>query len=358
MKLAHIIPNLETGGAEKLIIDSLDYYKENKIIEKVDLIVFQKTDSPFFLQLSKKYNIISLSEGSVYNPILVFKLIKYLNDYDIIHLHLFPTLYWGVLAKLISFSKSKFVYTEHSTYNKRREKKIFQILEKYIYNKLDFIGCISSATKEQLCKHLNYKKNNIEVINNGIDLSRFENKKQEDYNYFDKDDFVLIQVSSFRPQKDQATLIRSLILLPDKIKLLLVGEGVLKDECINLVKSLDLERRVKFLGLRTDIPELLSYSDISVLSSNHEGFGLAAVEGMAAHKPVIASKIKGVGDVVENYGLLFEKGNEKDLSKLVYKLYCDNEYYKRIADQCYRRAQDFDINKMVEHYVNIYEKLF
>lgn len=355
MKLAHIIPNLETGGAEKLIVDSLGYYKN--LIERVDLIVLQKTNSPFFLELSKKYNIISLSEGSVYNPFLIFKLIKYLRRYDIIHLHLFPVLYWGVIAKMISLSTPKLIYTEHSTYNKRREKKILKIVEKIIYNRLDFIGCISAATKKYLIHHLNYKKSNIQVISNGIDLSKFENKESHNYNYFDKGDFILIQVSSFRPQKDQATLIRSLELLPEEIKLLLVGDGALKDDCFELVKKLNLEHRVKFLGIRTDISELLCYADVSVLSSNYEGFGLAAVEGMAAHKPVIASKIEGIDEVVGKFGLLFDRGNEEQLSEMVCKLYYDKEYYKKIADSCYKRSENFNINKMVDSYFNVYKNL-
>src|SRR5690606_16281012 len=99
-----------------------------------------------------------------------------------------------------------------------------------------------------------------------INLNLFSNKDQvnKTYNYFSKSDFILIQVSSFREQKDQETLIKSLLHLPNNIKLLLVGDGKLRSEKESLVENLGLTNRVLFLGNRKDIPELLHYSDVCI----------------------------------------------------------------------------------------------
>lgn len=353
-KILHIINSLNIGGAEKLVTDIA--ISDPKLF---DVTTLKKTNS-FYEQNLTKHQVFFkyLTAGSVYNPILIFKIIRLLKNYNVVHVHLFPTLYWVVLAKLFSFSKVKIIFTEHNTNNRRRNSFIFRILDNFIYSKLSFIGCISESTTTNLKKHLRLIEVPIQTICNGIDLTRFspENIQFKEYDFFNFDDFVLIQVSSFRKQKDQKTLIRSLVSLPDDIKLILVGEGELLDEHKSLVKQLGLDKRVLFLGLRNDIPQLLQYANVNVLSSHYEGFGLVAIEGMAMHKPVIASNVEGLGDVVADSGLLFEKGNSDELAEQILSLYSDEELYQKIADQCYKKAKEFDIKTMINKYLEIYEK--
>ncbi len=358
MKVLHVINSLAIGGAEKLVVDSLVYYKNE--LEQVDLLALKKTKKNFEERVPNNTKIDFLTNKSIYSPILILKIIPYLKKYDIFHVHLFPALYWVVLAKLISFSKVKIVYTEHSTENKRRKNKILKYLDRFIYGKLDFIGCISEATKHNLENHLNNRNKNISVIFNGIDLKDFvnsEDNSNNSYDFFEKDSFILIQVSSFRVQKDQKTVIRALQLLPEKIKLILVGDGNLRASNEELVKELNLQNRVKFLGIRNDIPMLMQYADVCILSSLYEGFGLAILEGMASKKPSIASNVDGLREIVENYGLLFEQGSEKQLSYQIMKLYQNKLYYNEVAIKCYRRALEFDIKQMVNQYIKVYENV-
>ncbi|WP_019037075.1 glycosyltransferase family 4 protein [Psychroflexus tropicus] len=350
MKIAQVVNSLDTGGAEKLTIDF-----SRQLLEKakhVDLIVLKKTKSIFDL---RGLNIKFLSNHSLYNPIYIFKLVKHLKSYDLIHAHLFPTLYWVVLAKLFSFSTAKLVYTEHSTSNKRRHKFIFKILDRIIYSFIDEIICITEASRIELNKHLS-RTNNIAVVKNAIILENYS--KQSSYFDFFKDSFRLIQVSSFREQKDQMTVLRAMMLLPNSIKLILVGDGPLKYSHQKFVKENNLSDRVVFLGNRKDVSELLGYSDIVIQSSHYEGFGLTALEGMAAGKPVVASNVEGLNEVIGNYGILFEKGNHRELSKLVMNLYSDNEYYRKIKTNCLLRSKHFSIEKMTEEYIKIYNKAF
>ena len=358
MKVLQIITSLNTGGAEKLIIDTVPLYQQKGI--KMDVLSLKKNKTPFWNQLEKNSigKIIGLTTGSVYNPLLVFKIIPYLKKYDLIHAHLFPVLYWVVLAKWISFSKTKIVYTEHNTNNKRREKKLFQKIDRIIYSGLHQIITISLEVDNKLKEHLKGKEKDIELIHNGVDIQKFATAKAyAKADFFNKDCFILIQVSSFREQKDQPTLIKSLNFLPNNIKLLLVGDGHLKINCEKLVNDLNLQNRVKFLGLRNDVPSLLHMADISILSSYYEGFGLAIVEGMASNKPVIASDVPGLREIVKDYGLLFQQGNSKELADIVLRLYDDKEYYDEVADKCLNRAKEFHIEKMVNSYINVYENI-
>ncbi len=273
------------------------------------------------------------------------------------HVHLFPTLYWVVLAKWLSFSKTKIVYTEHNTYNKRRDNFIFKYIDKIIYKGIDSIITISEEVDSNLKKHLKYS-HNFNLINNGVDLGNLINnlgyQKKEFFN--DSEAIFIIQVSSFRAQKDQPTLIRAISLLPDNYKLLLIGDGDLRKKNENLVNQLGIFNRVKFLGLRSDIPELLNTSDITVLSSYHEGLSLSSIEGMAC-KPFIASNVPGLREIVQGAGILFEKGNAEELAYHIQKLGSNQSYYNQIAIQCRERAQHYDLSTMVEKYLEVYKNV-
>lgn len=354
-KILLIINSLSIGGAEKLVVDIA---KSNP--DKYEVIALRSSSS--FLEqtlLDSDVNYRYLSSGSVYNPLLVFKIMKYLRMYNVVHLHLFPTLYWIVFAKMLSFSNVKLIFTEHNTHNRRRESKFLQIIDKFIYKKLNYIITISESTENNLRHHLGFNNDNIKTITNGIDLSKFNlnNVKDNELKFFDDDAFILIQVSSFTSQKDQKTLINALSHLPQNIKLLLVGEGPLKVTHELYVEENNLSDRVKFLGIRNDVPELLSHSHISVLSSHFEGFGLVAVEGMAMGKPVIASDVPGLSEVVRGAGLLFEPGNSIDLAHKVNELYENQDFYQEVATNCLDRSKDFNVAEMIKKYENIYSKL-
>lgn len=358
MKILQIINSLSTGGAEKLIIDSVPLYQKQGLT--VDVLLLNNTETQFKSKLKETSNgrIEGLSIGSVYNPFLIFKIIPYLKKYDIIHLHLFPTLYWVVLAKWISFSNVKLVYTEHSTHNRRRDNLIFKMLDRFIYKKIDCIVTIADEVDSNLKKHLKLNEDKFQQIENGVDVNYYHSAiPYTKDKFFSVNDFILIQVSSFRWQKDQETLIESLQYLPDIIKLLLVGDGPLIDESKQLAKELQLNERILFLGNRDDVPRLLNTSDVVVLSSRHEGLSLSNIEGMSVGKPFVGSNVQGLREVVEGYGLLFEQGDYKELANIIMDLYNDTDLYKKVADQCYLRAQEFDIKRMIKRYISLYKSI-
>lgn len=357
MKVLKIISSLNMGGAEKLLIDSVPLYQNANI--KVDVLVLSNYKTQFWkkLKMQLKGDLIGLTSKSTYNPFLVFRIIPYLKNYDVVHIHLFPALYWGVIAKWLSFCKAKIIYTEHSTENRRKKYLIFKVFDRFIYDKIDSIVAISKGVQHNLKLHLNL--DNVLMIHNGIDLNEFSITSNDiNFTFFDSKDFVIIQISSFKEAKDQATLIRSLLLLPKNVKLLLVGEGKLLEKNKLLAHKLKLEDRVKFLGNRNDVSNLIQYSDVVVLSSFYEGFGLSVVEGMAKGKPVIASNVLGINEIVENYGLLFNTNDEIDLAKKIYSLLNDNSFYQHISKLCLKRSKDFDIKSMVKKYIFLYNSKY
>jgi len=361
MRLLIIINSLGTGGAEKLVTETIPIFIEKGI--DVELLLLNGKKHPFFNELIKneKCKIHSLGMGSVYNPLLIFKTIPFLKNCDIVHVHLFPALYWVAIAKMISFSKNIFLFTEHNTTNKRRGKFYFSHLDRLIYDSYFKIITISEKVEKNLKDYLGIKfAKRILLIKNGVNLEtikQFEKTDRSLINGLTIDNKVLIQVSRFHQQKDQHTLIKALKFLPDYVKLLLVGDGELRQECEHLVNELGLQDRVLFLGIRMDVPGLLKIADIVVLSTKYEGLSLSSVEGLASGKPFIASDVPGLSEVVKGHGLLFPQGDTKALANHILALLSDPKYYKRIASACLKRSKKYDIHKMVEKHIDLYESV-
>ncbi len=358
MKILQVITSLQTGGAEKLIVDMVPLYSNHGIV--VDVLLFDGTDTPFKRKLQEKgIRVFQLGYSScVYNPLFIFKLIPYLGKYDIVHTHITVCQYFVAFAKFVSRSKVNLVTTEHNTTNRRRSIKGFRIIDKFIYSCYNAIISISHKTTESLQIYIGNKEN-IFTITNGINLSVFKDAVALNKEFLVWNKSILItMVASFRDkQKDQDTVIRAMSLLPDNYSLCLIGDGIRRTICETLVKELHLEKRVIFLGIRNDVPQLLKTSDIVVMSSHWEGFGLAAVEGMAAGKPVIASDVPGLAQVVGDAGLLFPVGDAKELASVMEHLINDEEYYQQIAQQCLQRASEYDIRNTVSAYEKLYGDL-
>ena len=248
--------------------------------------------------------------------------------------------------------------TEHTTSNRRRSLKWYRPIDKWMYSRYKEIISISSATTENLRKYIKISCP-IDTISNGIDVERYSSAVPvERKNIGCKNDtFLLMMVAGFRYQKDQDTIIRALTLLSKNVQLCLVGDGDRRVECKELVKRLNLEERVVFTGVRSDIPNVLKAADVVVMSSHLEGFGLAAVEGMAAGKPVVASDVVGLRDIVKNYGCVFPQGDERRLAEIVERLKNDSNFYKTLAGQCYLRSKDYDISKTIDSYIDVYESI-
>ena len=359
MKILILINSLGTGGAEKLVVETIPLLIKNGI--EVELLVLKKLDSIFNNQLenAKLCKIHYLTEKSVYNPFLTFKIIPFLKKYDLIHVHLFPSLYWTALAKMISFSKIKLVFTEHSTNNRRQSVFFYKIIDRLLYNQYQRIVAISDSVTEKIKLHLKFKSKQFVTINNGINLDNIKNAEICKDPLFKKDNSqkFIFQFSSFQYPKNQKILIRALLKLPDNFYIFFVGSGILIDECKAYVKELELKNKVFFLGIRSDVPSLLKTADYIVLSSRYEGLSLASIEGMASGKPFIASDVPGLTEVVTGAGLLFPQGDYQALANHILKLDSDADFYNQTVQNCLHRASDFDIQIMVQKHLELYKTL-
>jgi glycosyltransferase involved in cell wall biosynthesis len=364
MKILHVINSLHTGGAEKLIVDTLPRYRSEGLA--VDLLILDGTDTLFYQKLRESFNgqIYVSRVGSVYSPLHILSLRKQLEKFDIIHVHLFPSLYWVALCKFLFNFKAKLIFTEHSTSNRRFRKKSTRLIDAFIYKTYSKIIGITETITDFVGERFDIVKNTI-VIENGVDLGKIEDGKtytdQELQELLAEDvrtKSYILQVSSFQHPKDQKTVIGSLVYLADNVSLVLVGAGVLLEETKSYVVEAGLDNRVHFLGSRSDIPSLLKSVDIVVLSSKYEGMSLSSIEGMASGKPFLASNVPGLKEIVEGAGVLFPCGDAEKLAEEINDLLSDRARYSEVVIACQKRASQYDISIMVNKHIALYKEMY
>lgn len=359
MKILQVINSLYIGGAEKLVVDLVPLLKQKGF--EVDVLLLNGDDTSFkkaLLNKSMTFHCLG-TKKNIYSPLMIIRLCKYMRSYDLIHVHLFPAQYWVVLAKILTFSRVKIVTTEHNTTNRRREIKAFQWIDRFVYSRYSNIISISNKATELLSTYL-HKSNDITTILNGVHISDYRDAIKYSKTVFlnlSEETILVTMIAGFREQKDQDTLIRSMLHLPLNYHLVLVGNGIRKELCESLVNEYDLNKRIHFLGLRDDIPRILKTSDLVVMSSHYEGLSLSSIEGMASGKPFLASDVDGLHEITEGAGILFEEGNEKDLAKKILDLMDDPTKYKEVAQKCQERAAEYDIQKMVDGYIEVYREV-
>ena len=359
MKILHVITTLDTGGAERLMVDLLPQLKDKG--NQVELLLFNGVITPFRQELESKGVIIhelSRSKGNirhteVYNPLNIIRLRRYLRDFDVIHTHNTASQLYVPLAKLLFRSNVVLVTTEHNTTNRRRFIWWFRPLDKWMYRQYIRVVCIGDSTRNNLESYLDNDCNTC-VIYNGVNIRRFI-RPIKDISH--KHDYVITMVAGFRPQKDQDTLIKALRRLPINYRLQLVGDGGREPQLKELCNKMGLDSRVAFLGKRIDIPDIMGDSDVMVLSSHWEGLSLSSIEGMASGRPFIASDVDGLREVVGGAGVLFAHGDDEELANKI-RFLCEHpDEYRQVAEACQRRAMDYDISVMANAYHELYQSL-
>lgn len=365
MKILQIINDLSSGGAQKLIADFVPLMLDKG--HEVEVLLLRSKGSIYIDDIEKKgIKVTCLSRDNLYSFLHIFRIRSLIKNgnFDSINVHLFPALYFVSISSILGIGKAVIYYTEHNTYNRRRDNDFFKILDKFIYKKYKRIVAITFDVKKALASHLNYNSDFITIINNGVDIDRFKNstsiKFSELIEHHDNHDKIICMVGRFSEAKDQITLIKAISHLPKNVKLLLIGEGLLMDNCISLSKELDIQDRVHFLGLRKDIPKILKACDVGVLSSNWEGMPIFALEVFASGIPFIGSNVPGIRDLFlgENgTELVFNNKDFIGLSILIEELVKNKTSRVRNIEICQRIVSEFSLEKMTDSYLKLYKGL-
>lgn len=285
---------------------------------------------------------------------------------DLLHVHYaIPHAICAILAKQMAAHPVKIITTLHGTditilgYDDSLNNLI-----RFGIEQSDIVTAVSHSLVEETHQLIKPKKE-IRTVHNFIDERVYQRREmthlKEEYG-ISEEEKVIIHISNFRKVKRVEDVIRSFALIEQQVpsKLLLVGDGPELCAMTRLVKNLNLEGKVLFLGKQDNVEELLSMSDLMLLLSEKESFGLVLLEAMACGVPCIGTRVGGIPEVIEDEetGYICELGDVQGIAEKAAELLKDGQLHKKMAEEAQRSIKErFSSEIIVSEYEAMYHEL-
>ena len=363
LTVIHLVEDMKTGGAERVIADIAEGLDSEKYDVRVWCIARGGNTADELAEKGIEVKILGIS--SYHNPLKILRLKRLLTEAgpDIVHTH-------GYFASVIGRLSAKkagipiiFAHV-HSTYWDYKKKHI--LMERKLSRFTHKIICCSRAVENFVKDIEKVGDGKTLVIYNGVDEERFY--PMEDAPSIrtelgiDEKALVVGTVSSLTPHKGHEYLIQAASLVKEELpsaKFLIVGDGPLRTELEDQVKNFSAHPFIMFTGTRKDVPKILSVMEVFVLpSSSREGLGIAIIEAMAAEKPVVATDIGGIPEAVKKgeTGFLVSPGDPGALAKAIIELLQNPEKAKEMGKKGRARFKEkFTRKKMLSETDALYQ---
>ncbi|NOR68271.1 MAG: TIGR03088 family PEP-CTERM/XrtA system glycosyltransferase [Methylomarinum sp.] len=370
--IAHVIYRLGTGGLENGLVNLINNMPPMKYRH---IIVCLKGSTSFRKRLQRQdVEIVDLKkqEGQDWGSFVRFYQILKEYQVDIVHTRNLGTIEYQVPAFLAGVKYR--VHGEHGwdVFDPEGKNKKYQWLRRLLSLLIKVFIPLSLHLQSYLTEKVKIPAHKIHRICNGVDTKKFhpDKVKQQVEDcplLFDKDNIYIGTVGRMHGVKDQITLVTTFISLIEsnsalagKVYLLLIGDGPLREQAIELLKKYQLIQYAWLPGERTDIAEIMRTLDIFVLPSQAEGISNTILEAMATGLPVVATNVGGTSELVENgeTGLLVPHSNPEAMTKALYQLLTDKDKRQQLGLNGYKRVLDnFSILAMVNQYTDVYDSL-
>lgn len=324
------------------ILEQNIYYHE---VNVQDYPLFQY--QPYELALSSK----------MVNVALKYKL-------DVLHVHYaIPHAYAAYMAKQILREKKlhiPVVTTLHGTdITLVGKNPSYRPAVNFSINHSDFVTSVSESLKQDTLSFFDVH-NPIDVIPNFVDLSLYKPDDSCKDNFSQEGEKIITHVSNFRKVKRIDDVVRVFAKIRESMPaiLLMLGEGPEKERARLLAQELGVSEKVKFLGKTREVERILCISDLFLLPSEKESFGLAALEAMGAGVPVISSNTGGLPEVNLHgvTGFTADVGDVTRMGSLAVEILGDESRHLEFCQEARKQAERFSIEVISPQYVNLYQK--
>ncbi|MDC6363571.1 MULTISPECIES: N-acetyl-alpha-D-glucosaminyl L-malate synthase BshA [Flavobacteriaceae] len=305
-----------------------------------------------------------------YELALSSKLVDTIKMYDIelLHVHYaIPHAYAGYMAKKMLQEYGIFIpmiTTLHGTdITLVGKHPFYKPAVTFSINKSDVVTSVSEALKKSTLEIFDIEKE-IEVIPNFVEKSKYSTEYKDcQRSLMAKDnERIITHISNFRKVKRIPDVIRVFDRIQKKLpaKLIMVGEGPEKERAEQMCDDLGLKEKVLFLGNSTEIDRILCFSDLFLLPSETESFGLAALEAMINKVAVVSSNTGGIPEVnIDGVsGFLSDVGDVNDMASKALQILGDTKTLEKFKQNAYNVASKFDIVNILPLYEEIYEKAY
>lgn len=361
IRLVHVTYAASYGGTANGIVNLCNGLDPSRF--RASIITFTPNGGFEQTLASDRVTLYRLLPSRGNDPSLILRLARLLRAVrpDVLHTHAWGTLCEGLTAgKLAGIPMH--VHGEHGTLETRR---LHRWVQRRVWGWLDQVVAVSEILRGSMANVIGYDPARIRVIPNGVDTEKFRSdpigraRVRREMMVSDED-FVVGAVGRLHAIKGHRHLIQALSLLPDSVRLWLVGDGPLRSELEALASSLGVANRTHFLGHRDDVPDILLGLDALCQPSLNEGMSNTILEAMASRLPVVATAVGGNVETVVHgeTGLLVGPERPEALAGALQYLGFHREEALRLGEAGRRRAVDrYSIRRMVRDYEELYANL-
>lgn len=276
---------------------------------------------------------------------------------DVVHTHHFNQLLYSVVAAKLT--GARLYHMEHSIEYLKSKK--LRLALRLLSCFCDRVIAIGSDGEEFLRTRVKIPERKLAVIRAGVDLNLYGEAQHQARAALDLDEQakVAVIVARLFPEKNHLMLLEAFAEVTrrvDNARLLIVGEGSQRTAIEQKIKALNLETAVQVLGVRRDVPRLLAAADLFVLSSDREGLPIAVLEAMAAGKPVVATAVGDLPEVVEDSetGRLVEAKNSLAMATAIIEILSDLALSSKMGATAKRAVEDYSLQAMLEKFNRLY----
>jgi glycosyltransferase involved in cell wall biosynthesis len=285
-----------------------------------------------------------------------------------VHAHQYTPLFYSALGRMQGRAHYRLIFTEHGRHYPDHVSVLRRNVNRFLIAKyVDAINACCKFSADALIANEGFLCRPVDVIENGIDYARYQSvtSKQSLRQKLglNPDKRYITCVARFHPIKDHSTLIKSFAITSKEIAdvdLLLVGDGELRNEAVRLCAEHNLQDRVHFLGIRSDVADILQASDLFTLTSLCEAASLTILEAMATGLPVVVTNVGGNPEMVRDgmEGLLVPRQDPQSLAGAFNKVLNHPELAKNMGQAGKNRVlQQYSLSRTIDRYHQLYREL-